>query len=144
MSVYKITDGELVYYGSTSQDIRRRLTTHKCPTNRCETRHFNKDNITIELVEEVEDAEQLLWRERYYVENNECVNKNLPILTNEEKENYYYLKHKEAKKAYQTKNKEKIKQQRATPYHCECGSVVRCDNKHHHFRTKKHINFINE
>ena len=39
-SVYKVCDGELVYYGSTIKPIHRRLAEHKCK-NTSETRHFN-------------------------------------------------------------------------------------------------------
>ena len=140
MSVYKITDGELVYYGSTIQPLFIRLRTHRSTGNHCETKHFNKDNMTIELVEEVEDKEQRLWRERYYIENNECVNKFRPVVTKEE------LKEQKSignKKRWAEK-KEYIKEYRATPFHCECGSVVRWNDKARHFRSKKHINNINE
>tara|TARA_R110000803_G_scaffold180443_2_gene242868 strand:+ start:651 stop:1076 length:426 start_codon:yes stop_codon:yes gene_type:complete len=141
MSVYKVCDGEKVYYGSTTQDLRRRLTTHKTDTkNECETRHFNKDNMTIELLEEVEDAEQLLWRERYYIENNECVNKRLPIMTEEER---IKLRKTRCNEYYKI-NKETINQRKQQPYQCECGSVITWRSKSQHFKSKKHINNINE
>ena len=155
MSVYKITDGKLSYYGSTILPLKQRLSSHKCPSNLCETRHFNKDNMTIELVEAVEDEEQLKWRERYYIENNECVNIKIPILTKEEyrlnglkAKKIYYQKNKELLrqkyKGFYDKNKVKYKEQKIIPYHCECGSVIQTTEKKRHFKTKKHINFINE
>ena len=155
MSVYKITDGELVYYGSTTSSLKQRLCSHKCPNNDCETRQMNKDNMTIELIEEVEDKEQLKWRERYYIENNECVNKHRPIQTKEEYKinelkvkKIYYAKNtellKQKFKDYHAKNRELILQKKKKPYYCECGSVVRCSEKKRHFKTKKHINNINE
>ena len=155
MSVYKITDGELVYYGSTTSSLKQRLCSHKCPNNDCETRQMNKDNMTIELIEEVEDKEQLKWRERYYMENNECVNIKIPILTKEEyrlnglkAKKIYYQKNKELLrqkyKGFYDKNKVKYKEQKIIPYHCECGSVIQTTEKKRHFKTKKHINFIDE
>ena len=155
MSVYKITDGELVYYGSTTSSLKQRLCSHKCPNNDCETRQMNKDNMTIELIEEVEDKEQLKWRERYYMENNECVNIKIPILTKEEyrlnglkAKKIYYQKNKELLrqkyKGFYDKNKVKYKEQKIIPYHCECGSVIQTTEKKRHFKTKKHINNINE
>ena len=136
-SVYKVTDGENVYYGSTIKPINQRLSHHKTSsTNCCVTKYMNRDNLTIELVEEVEDVEQLLWRERYYVENNECVNKKIPIRTKEES--------LELSRKYNNINKEHIRQQRTQLYSCECGSVITLRKKSRHFKSKKHINFINE
>tara|TARA_R110000868_G_C10542832_1_gene735123 strand:- start:128 stop:478 length:351 start_codon:yes stop_codon:yes gene_type:complete len=116
---------------------------------------MNKDNMTIELIEEVEDKEQLKWRERYYMENNECVNIKIPILTKEEyrlnglkAKKIYYQKNKELLrqkyKGFYDKNKVKYKEQKIIPYHCECGSVIQTTEKKRHFKTKKHINNINE
>jgi len=137
-SVYKITDGKLVYYGSTTQLLNLRLSTHRTSTfNECETRQMNKDDMTIELVEAVEDVKQLRWRERYYIENNECVNKHKrPIINREERLEYW--------KEYRKKNAETIKKKGQTPYFCECGCVINWDNKARHFKTPKHINNIDE
>ena len=154
-TIYKLTDGELVYYGSTIQTLHRRLLQHKKKFNDCSSNSLNRDNLTIELVEEVEDKEQLKWRERYYIENNECVNKHRPIQTKEEykinelkQKKIYYAKNtellKQKFKDYHAKNRELILQKKKKPYHCECGSVVRCSDKQKHFRSKKHINFIDE
>ena len=151
MSVYKLTDGEKVYYGSTSLPLQERLWGHKSINNECEAKHLNKDNMTIELLEEVEDKEQRLWRERHYMENNECVNINLPIATSEEKKahnrnNYYKYRglYLEERRKYRDKNREKISEDKKKPYHCECGSVVTTGHMARHMRSKKHINFINE
>ena len=155
MSVYKLTDGEKVYYGSTIKTLKKRLAGHRSIHNDCETRQLNKDNMTIELLEEVEDKEQRLWRERYYIENNECVNKQTPIISNEEYKELRkkhmtiytervgrdYIRKKD--KEYREKNAEKLKQQRAIPFTCECGSVIVWCGKVQHFKSKKHINFIN-
>ena len=149
-SVYKITDGELVYYGSTRQPLHRRLAIHKCPSSGCETKQMNRDNLTIELVEEIGDEQQLLWRERYYIENNECVNKRIAIQTKEERKEHnntktkiYYKLNKELinkkKKEYEQKNKELINERKRKPYHCECGSVIHTSDKARHFKSKKHI-----
>ena len=53
-SVYKVTDGENVYYGSTIKPINQRLSHHKTSsTNCCVTKYMNRDNLTIELVEAI-------------------------------------------------------------------------------------------
>jgi len=138
-SVYKITDGEKCYYGSTINPLNRRLGKHKANSN-CETKHMDKNNMVIELVEEVEDKQQLLWRERYYMENNECINKHRPVITEEERKEWI----SNTKKEYYIKNKEQIKQQHQQPYYCVCGSVIRYSNKAAHLKTKKHLSICGE
>lgn len=32
---------------------------------------------------------------------------------------------------------------KSRPFNCECGSIVRWDNKERHFKTKHHLKFIN-
>ena len=135
-TIYKITDGELVYYGSTTSSLTNRLGKHKCPSSKTNCNLLNKEKMTIELVEAVEDEEQLKWRERYYIENNQCVNKYIPIRTKEEC--------LELSRTYNNINKEHIRQQRTQPYSCECGSVITWRKKSRHMKTKKHINFIDE
>ena len=153
-SIYKITDGEKCYYGSTRSPLNTRLRQHK-KNNDCETKHMDKNNMTIQLLEEVEDKEQLKWRERYYMENNECINKYRPVITDEERKERdsnnrkeHYEKNKEAKKQkfreYQLTHKEQIKQRKERPYECVCGSVVRYNDKAKHFRTKKHLSICGE
>lgn len=90
--IYKITAGNLTYYGSTTQSLSKRLAKH-----RDNKKYKPNDNISsfplldmpdckIILVEDYpcERREQLLAREAYYIENNECVNKCRPILTEEQ------------------------------------------------------------
>ena len=139
-SVYKITDGELVYYGSTTSSLTNRLGKHKCPSSKTNCNLLNKEKMTIELVEAVEDEEQLKWRERYYIENNECVNKYLPIYTDEERKQNAIISRRE----YYERNKKTFQQNAIKPYQCECGSVITWGHRHNHFKSKKHINNINE
>ena len=64
----------------------------------------------IVLVEDFpcERKEQLIARERFYIENNTCVNKCVPGRTKKE----YRATHKEEAKEYREKNKGKLKEQR--------------------------------
>ena len=120
-SVYKLTDGEKVYYGSTIETLNSRLSKHRCvASNNCVSKYFNRDNLTIELVEEVEDEEQLLIREKYYIQNNECFNRRNPFMTITER--------KEQKRKYNSK-----------PYHCPCGNTIQLVNKNRHEKSKYHI-----
>jgi hypothetical protein len=124
----------LNYYGSTTQKLPQRLYEHK----RSYKKYINKNltankiieggNFNIILVEEYscQNRQQLEAKERYYIENNECVNKNIPTqndkeyyLKNKDKINQYnneYYKlnkdnHKEYYKVYNETNKDKIKEQ---------------------------------
>ena len=57
----------------------------------------------------------------------------------------------EKNKRYRESNKDKIKEYKKEyvvlhkddKYTCECGSVCILNNKTNHFKTKKHINYLN-
>ena len=108
--IYKIVCDETntTYFGSTTQTLSRRLNNHKEMNNTSMTKYMT--NPKIYLVEDFkcERKEQLLQRERYFIENNECINKFIPIKNEEEK--------KETRNIYREKNKEKIKEQQRINY----------------------------
>lgn len=148
--IYKIVGNGNTYYGSTSEPtLAKRLAKHRnnykaylkgnggCTTSfKC----FENDNMDfdISLVElfPCDTKDQLHARERYYIENNECVNKYIPsrkrqeymtlyieknreILNTKRKEHYeqnkdkakeYYVQNNEKIKENRVKNKEKSKQ----------------------------------
>jgi hypothetical protein len=126
----------LVYYGSTVKILSGRLAGH-CYNYRKYLEgndHYytsfevlENDNYEIVLVENYpcDTKEELHARERFYIENNECVNKTIPTRTpaeyrEEHKEiinergKIYRESHKEEiakiNKKYNEENKEKIKQ----------------------------------
>jgi len=84
--IYKIVDNtnNNVYYGSTTDTLSRRLSKHKYDSkirSSCRSLLIIKNgNYDIILIENYpcESKEQLETRERYYIENNECVNINIP------------------------------------------------------------------
>ena len=144
--IYKITcciTGE-VYYGSTQQSLNKRMTGHKsgCKAwKREKTGHstsydiIDRGNYSYSLIEtvECEDRNQLHTRERFYIENNECVNRVIPTRTikeyrddireaqtercriykqtHQEEMRKYREQHKEQIKKYLEANKDKIKVQ---------------------------------
>lgn len=93
MAVYRIVgplgEAGLVYYGST-EDVRLRWPRHKSryqTDNRCSSvkRVFDEygvDACRMEIVEEVK--EDLIERERWWIENHECVNERIPGRTDAE------------------------------------------------------------
>ena len=118
--IYKLVNDELnlTYYGSTCNELRKRFYCHKSEAkNKKEcTSHklFESGICKIYLVEKVscEDKMELSQRERFYIENNECVNKNIPCRTKKEIQKVYYLKNKQKRsqkmKDYYQNNKDKI------------------------------------
>lgn len=121
--IYKIYNDSIpdkVYYGSTIQPLHKRLFQHKKWNNKC-TSHILFPNAKIVLVEKFscKDKIELEKRERFYIENNECVNKNIPYRSEEEKKQLlkeWRINNKEYKskkdKEYRLKNDKKIKEQK--------------------------------
>ena len=107
-----------IYYGSTTQPISQRMTNHRTKDNICLSKQIiERGDYHYGLVEDYkcDNLEQLLMRERYYVDNNDCVNKRSPITSKEEKTAYQKIwreEHKEEeaakKKVYQQEHKEEI------------------------------------
>ena len=112
--IYKIVNNvnDKVYYGSTIQPLHKRMNQHRDKHNLCMSKKIGIDlkECKIILVENINcnSKEELEKRERWYIENNECVNKNIPGRKKKE----YYEKNKEVIikkiKKYSEKNKEKI------------------------------------
>ena len=122
--IYKIIDNTNgnIYIGSTTKTLEERLRKHKSDSN-CVSRNIIKNNdFKIELIENYpcENKKQLLERERYYIENNECINKKIPGRTSYEYRKIYYKDNKQKfldlnktdhrknyQKDYKFKNKDK-------------------------------------
>ena len=110
----------LTYYGSTVQSLYKRLYSHKKRKTCSSKIIIEADNYEIILVETFacKSKEELHARERFYIESNECVNKQIPTRTRKEwrdanKENHkeYYEAHKEQIKEYQKEWREDNKEQ---------------------------------
>lgn len=104
--IYKLTtihNPNLVYYGSTVNELCKRKNSHKSffkngnfQCNSYKLFELGIDDVIITLVENINcnNKEELYARERFYIENNNCVNKFIPNRTQKE---------------YREQNKEKIK-----------------------------------
>ena len=179
--IYKIVDNtnSNVYIGSTCRTLKARLANHKYDYQRFlkgvyyNTRSFEiikNNDYAIELLEDcqVKTKSELFARERYFIENTECVNKYIPGRTYEE----YYIDNKESKKAYYINNKErikeytkvhyiankekikeytkaryiankeKIKEQQKQKIECDCGGKYTNANKTCHIKTAKHQKYL--
>lgn len=82
IKIYKIIDNTngTIYIGKTTQTLKKRLSNHK-NKKCCMSREIIKNgDYKIELIEETDDE----TRERYWIENTECINKYIPGRTSEE------------------------------------------------------------
>jgi hypothetical protein len=143
-NIYDNTNGS-VYYGSTTETFSRRLSKHKsaykqwCKGTGSQTKSveiIKNDDFTISLVEQVEYQEkaELHRRERYYIENDECVNKYIPTRSQKEykyankesikvyKKGYYVSNREhlnEKQKEYENENREHINEMKRNRYHAK-------------------------
>ena len=164
--IYKIISSEcdLVYYGSTVKTLNERLRKHKLDYKRqlIEPNYYvtsfellKQNNYEIVLVENYpcNSKKELRLRERFYIENNECVNKFIPGRTPKE---YYEDNHErilnqikqyqhnnrkriiEYKKEYYKTNREIILEQNKKKVICEiCGFEGSKCNLNRHQKSKK-------
>ena len=156
--IYKLVNDQLglTYYGSTVNALRKRLAQHKNGLQ-CSSKILFQEgsDVKIYLVEECSfnSKIQLKQRERHYIENNDCVNKNIPsrtnkewYQTNKEKRKEYDKENREnnqeKKKQYYQDNKEVILEKQKIKYECECGSYIRLCDKQIHNKTIKHQNYV--
>ena len=115
--IYKIVNDtlNLTYYGSTCQKyLSSRFYIHKKEKDNkkyTSNKLFEEGEAKIFLVElfPCESKLELEKRERYYIENNECVNINIPSRTIKEWRETNKEKIKEKNKIYRETNKEIIK-----------------------------------
>ena len=119
---------------------------------------FEKNNYHIELIElfPCSSRDELMTREKYHIKNNECVNKCIPMRTEEEKKEYhkiynskYYEDNKVYHEEYYENNKEKVKQQHEMreeqlkqKFNCECGGKYTFANRTIHNKTHRHQNYL--
>ena len=112
--IYKLVNDELpdlIYYGSTTQPLFKRLYQHKDKYNTSSSKLlFEKGNVKIILCENFpcNCKEELIKKEREYIENNNCINKRIPSRTKKEYNEDNKEKINEYKKEYYENNKEKL------------------------------------
>lgn len=110
---------ELIYIGSTCMPLELRLRNHKelykqfmkgSIKKTTAFKLFELGEVSINMVEDCSDVccrKALLKRERFWIENKCCVNKNIPSRTIRETQLAYYNMNKEKIKQYYINNREK-------------------------------------
>jgi hypothetical protein len=145
--IYKIVDNtnDNVYIGSTCCSLKTRLTKHKCAYKRFlkglygNTKSFNilkNNNYKIELLENcnIKTKDELLERERFYIENDNCLNKNIPGRYDKGCQQYH--------KQYYIDNKNELNIKKKEKFDCLCGGQYTYVNKSIHIKTSKHQNYL--
>lgn len=139
--IYKLTginaEGiELIYIGSTTQQLSQRLGEHKRDfrnNNSCSSKIIFEccNNSLITLLENFScsSIEELKAQERCWYEKFNCVNKYKPNRTTEDKIEINLLYNQQRRELKQT---------------CICGSTfVKCQTKRHE-QSKKHIEYVEQ
>jgi len=131
-----------VYIGSTTQKLKQRKWQHKDSYNPCCSKDFINPEIYLIENYPCNSNSELLTKEREYIENNECVNKQLPGRTGKESSKANYEKNKKElnkkSREYHEDNKEELNKKAREKMTCECGGKFTRANKSIHFKTKKH------
>jgi len=117
--IYKLWSPELpedmIYIGSTVNELYKRLCQHKKPSNKSSSSYifFSANNVKIELIENYpcKDKNELTRREGEWIRKLKCINKVVAGRTKEEwcEDNKELLVQKS--KEYYNKNSDKIKEQ---------------------------------
>ena len=152
--IYKITDNtnDNIYIGSTCKTLEERLSRHKYDYKSFlkglynNTRSFDiikNNDYKIDLLEncQIKTKQELLARERYYIENNNCLNQVIPGRSKKEIIDYqkdYYNENKEKLKASSKNNREANKDKLNEKFDCECGGKYIYTHKSTHIKTAKH------
>lgn len=150
--IYKIEhvdNPELLYVGSTTDFIRRK-SEHKRRCKNENGKQYNSklyqlirdngnfDNFKCIVIKEYpcnSKIELIIEEEKYRKELQANLNLNKAYVNIEEKR----ANQKYSDIIYREKHKEKIKEKMT----CDCGSIFRILDKSKHYKTLKHINFIN-
>jgi len=128
------------YFGSTT-DPNSRLKVHLSANNPCSSNILINPNM--EILETVQGTKKdLELKEKNYILNNKCVNKNVPQRSNKElyifkkNQNPNYFKELYIKSGGTLRNE-------LTRVYCPCGGKYIQRNKKYHLHTTKHKNYIN-
>ena len=106
------------YYGSSKQTLEKRMKEHKSKSNKCCSRHIIlRGDYDIYQLAEYETIEEAEMKEKWYIDNKECINEQRVRVTYEERKQYikeHYInnceKYKEITKEWRLKNREKVEE----------------------------------
>jgi len=148
-----------VYYGSTTLSLSQRIAHHKARRDCSAIKIIDIGNFNIKVIEEYpcNSKKELEARERWYIENNLCVNERIPGRTKQEWREDNKDRLKNFYKQYREKNRDKIKEYdkkrneqrkdtqkvyKSTKIICECGCEIRRSDMARHKKSKKHADLL--
>jgi len=166
--IYKIEtingEGDIYIGSTTKQHLCQRMVEHRNNFKQWKTGvktgttsyilfdKYGIDACKIILLETVicNSRDELLARESHWIKTLKCVNKIVPLRTKEEKiihRKEYYQEHREALLVYYKKRDERIKdvinlKKKENRFTCDCGSEIRIADRCKHFKTGKHLAFL--
>ena len=145
---------DLVYIGSTISTLRQRISKHRADFKRHNEgkqqyaysfKLIEIEGHYIELIENYPcaDRNELNRREGEIMRETEgCVNQNIAGRTRAE----YYNDNRKTKlaqmKQYRQDNRETILTKKKLKFNCECGGKYTRSSKSNHFKTKKHLKYL--
>ena len=96
------------YYGSTKNTLKLRMSLHKSNLNCCSKQIILRGDYDIYQLGHYETIEEAEMKEKWYIDNKECINKNRVRVTNEERLQYNREKSKKVKEYYKKWSEENI------------------------------------
>jgi predicted GIY-YIG superfamily endonuclease len=134
--VYKLSclNSGYDYFGSTNNLVNR-LAKHKHKDNECVSKSIiEKDNYTFETVLTLHNISlyDLVMKEKWFIQNNPCINNRTPLPTLEEMKGY--------DKEYYEENKERFNEK----INCECGGRYTTKHKTRHLKSKIHTEWVSK
>ena len=103
--IYRLTDGELNYYGQT-ENPKRRFVEHKAPKCKCMSRRLDKSKMKMHIIHRLYTTQEADETEEFYQMNFDCVNKLVTGRTKHE----WYEENKSERIEYNKKHKEENKE----------------------------------
>jgi len=147
---------DLVYYGATTMELKTMLNIYKYRYNKWVNIENVKYNTSFEVVCYPDckiylieyfpcgDIKQLNERKRFWIENNHCINKNIPGRSDKEYAKEYRQNNKDKiskdKVKYYQANKYKLNKK----YECPCGGRYTAHHITEHVQSKRHEHWVLE
>ena len=142
------------YYGSSKRTLQKRLSKHKSKDNTCCSKQIIlRGDYDIFQLAEYDTIEEAVMKEKWYIDNKECINKYRVKLTDEERTQYNIKKRKEyyqentddileKRKEYYQEKKEKILERMKEKSECEfCKYIGRKGDMKKHQKSKKCLKY---
>jgi len=103
------------YYGSTTQSLNKRISSHKSNLNCTSKQIILRGDYDIYTLGNYDTIEEAMMKEKWYIDNKDCINKRRVCITEEERKK----QRKKYNNYYREKNYEKIIHDHNKKVQCE-------------------------